>query len=71
MEDYENVQFGPATIAETLGPGSYIVSAYAQVWGEGGAIFYVDPSESTETPEPGPILLVGVMLSGMWLKGRA
>ena len=71
MEDYENVQFGPATIAETLGPGSYIVSAYAQVWGEGGAIFYVDPSESAETPEPGTILLVGVMLSGMWLKGRA
>ena len=43
----------------------------AQVWGEGGAIFYVDPSESAETLEPGTILLVGVMLSGMWLKGRA
>src|ERR1035438_2355993 len=70
LEDYENVQFGPATIAETLGPGSYTVSAYAQVWGEGGAIFYVDPSESAETPEPGTILLVGVMLVGIWMKGE-
>ena len=70
LEDYENVQFGPATIAETLGPGSYTVSAYAQVWGEGGAILYVDPSESVDTPEPGTILLVGVMLGWLWLKKR-
>src|ERR1035438_3065483 len=51
---------GPDTITQTLGPGAYTFSAYAQVSDEGSAGFTLDSSiiPSPSAPEPGTLALV-------------
>jgi hypothetical protein len=63
-EHEESCNEGPDIITQTLGPGAYTFSAYAQVSDEGSARFTLDSSiiPSPSAPEPGTLALVALAL---------